>query len=164
MVGGDVLRGRTTTLLKLIVYLIGFIVLMLCVFWLPNMAQKAALIDPSYAYLKYPVLIGIYLTVLPFFFALFHSLKLLSYINHKNAFSELAVTSLKGVKYCAILICLLYLVGMVFLITQEALHPGIALIGFAILFASFSISLFAAVLQELFTRALEIKSENDLTV
>lgn len=159
-----VLRGKTTTLLKLIVYLIGFIVLMLCLFWLPNMAEKTALIDPSYAYLKYPVLIGIYLTAFPFFFALFHSLKLLNYINHKNAFSELAVTSLKGIKYCAVLICILYLIGMVFLVTQEALHPGIALIGFAILLTSFSISLFATVLQELFSNALALRFEHDLII
>ena len=164
MVGGDVMKGGTTTLLKLIIYLIGLIILMLCVFWLPGMARKAASINPSYAYLKFPVLIGIYLTALPFFFALFHSLKLLTYITHKNAFSALAVNSLKRVKYCAVLIVTFYIIGMTFLITQDALHPGIALIGFAIVFAAFSIALFAAVLQELFTGALEIKSENDLTV
>lgn len=51
MVGGDVMRGGTTTALKLIIYMIGFIVLMLCVFWLPSMAEKAASVDPTYAYL-----------------------------------------------------------------------------------------------------------------
>jgi len=40
MVGVDIMRTGTTTLLKLIIYSIGFIGFMFCVFWLPNMAQK----------------------------------------------------------------------------------------------------------------------------
>ncbi|MGC8074471.1 DUF2975 domain-containing protein [Salmonella enterica] len=39
-----------------------------------------------------------------------------------------------------------------------------AIVGFVILFATFIILIFAAVLQELLESALRIKSENDLTV
>jgi hypothetical protein len=42
--------------------------------------------------------------------------------------------------------------------------PGIILIGLVIIFASMVIGVFAAVLQKLLTNAIEIKSENDLTV
>ena len=53
---------------------------------------------------------------------------------------------------------------MILLGTQNALHPGIAIIGLVILFASTVILLFTAVLQELLKNALRIKSENDLTI
>ena len=154
----------TATLLKLIVITIGIVVLLLCIFWLPGIARKAAVMNPSYAYLRYPVLLGLYITAIPFFLALYQTIKLLSYIHSKTAFSQVAVKSLKQVMYCTISIIILYGIGICFLISQDALHPGIALVGFAIIFTSFIISLFTAILQELFKSALVIKSENDLTV
>ncbi|MGV2643750.1 DUF2975 domain-containing protein, partial [Clostridium perfringens] len=42
--------------------------------------------------------------------------------------------------------------------------PGIILIGMALIFASIVIAVFAAVLQKLLQEAIDIKSENDLTV
>ena len=42
--------------------------------------------------------------------------------------------------------------------------PGLVAIGLVIVFASFVIGAFAAVLQKLIQNAVEIKSENDLTV
>lgn len=72
--------------------------------------------------------------------------------------------ALKEIKICAITINILYLTGMLFLILQAALHPGIAMIGMTISFTSVAIAVFAAVLQKLLKRALEIKLANDLTV
>lgn len=42
--------------------------------------------------------------------------------------------------------------------------PGIIVIGLVIIFASMVIAVFAAVLQKLLKEAIDIKSENDLTV
>lgn len=42
--------------------------------------------------------------------------------------------------------------------------PGIMLIGLGIIFASTIIAVFAAVLQRLLQEAIDIKSENDLTI
>ena len=53
---------------------------------------------------------------------------------------------------------------MILLGTQNALHPGIAIIGLVIFFASIVIMLFTAVLQELLKNVLKIKTENDLTI
>lgn len=156
-------RGKTT-FLKLSVVIIGCIFLSLCIFWLPWLARNTVEMNPEYGYLKYPVLIGVYTTVIPLFIALYHALKLLNHIENKNAFSELAVESLKYLKYCAIAIIILYVIGLTLLGFQNVLHPSIAIIGGIIIFAALAIALFAAVLQELLINALEIKSENDLTV
>ena len=158
------MQTRTTTFLKLALFIIGITMLALCVFWLPRVASSLADQNPEFAHLRYPVQLGLYVTGIPFYFALFQALKLLNLIKGKNAFSELAVDSLKHIKYSGAAIIVAYVLGMVYLIVQNALHPGIAILALGIIFASATISFFAAVLQELLRSALEIKSENDLTV
>ncbi|WHY78625.1 DUF2975 domain-containing protein [Neobacillus sp. WH10] len=158
------MKRGTTTSLKLAIFIIGIISLALCIFFLPGLSREAAKINPEYAHLRLPVLLGLYITVIPFFLALYQAFKLLGYIESKNAFSELAVVSLKHIKYCANTIIIIYVIGISLLVSQNALHPGIAIIGFTIVFAAFVISLFTAILQELLRNALEIKAENDLTV
>ncbi|GAB2547985.1 DUF2975 domain-containing protein [Gracilibacillus alcaliphilus] len=155
---------RTTLFLKVAVYLIGITILILCVFLLPRLANYTAEMFPEFAYLQYPVLIGMYITAGPFFIALYQALKLLHYIDHNNAFSDLSVKSLKHIKYCAVVISILYVIGIMFLISQNAFHPGLAIIGFTITFTAIVIAVFTEVLQKLLKNALEIKSENDLTI
>lgn len=158
------MKQGTTLFLKIAVFLIGITVLALCIFLLPWLANDTAEMYPEFAYLQYPVLIGLYVTAIPFFIALYQALKILNYIENNNAFSELPVKALKYIKYCAISISILYVVGAVCLLSQNALHPGIAIIGLTIIFTSVIIAVFTAVLQKLLKNALDIKSENDLTV
>jgi hypothetical protein len=158
------MKRGTLPFLKMTIVIIGTIILGLCLFLLPGTAKDAAEMNPEYAYLRFPVLIGLYITAIPFFLALYHAVKLLNYIESENAFSELAVVSLGHIKNCAITIMILYCFGVLLLALQNALHPGIAIIGIVIIFATLVISIFTAVLQELLRSAIEIKSENDLTV
>ncbi|MDA5111097.1 DUF2975 domain-containing protein [Brevibacillus thermoruber] len=103
---------------------------------------------------------------IPFYFALYQAFKLLSYIDQNKAFSELSVIALKKIKYCAITINILYVVGMplFYLMAEVDDAPGIIVIGLVMIFASMVIGVFAAVLQKLLKEAIEIKAENDLTV
>ncbi|MEI5909287.1 DUF2975 domain-containing protein [Bacillus spongiae] len=154
----------TTTFLKTAICLIGLVILALFLFWLPWLANLSVEMYPEYSYLQYPVLIGMYTTSIPFFFALYQAFQILSYITKNNAFSNLSVKALKHIKYCAIAISIIYVIGSLFLLSQSALHPGIALMGLTIIFASAVIAVFAAVLQKLLKNAIEIKLENELTV
>lgn len=157
---------RETLFLKVVVFLIGIPILGLCIFWLPWIANIAAEMNPELAYLQYIFLIFLYATAIPFFFALYQTLKILSYIDKNKAFSDLSVKALKYIKYCAITISILYAVGMPFLlrVAQEDDAPGMVALGLVITFASIVIAVFAAVLQKLLKNAIEIKSENDLTI
>ncbi|MFJ8459400.1 DUF2975 domain-containing protein [Lysinibacillus xylanilyticus] len=157
---------RETLLLKMAVFLIGIPVLALCIFWLPWFANEAAEHYPKLAYLQYPTLIGVYMTAIAFFVALYMALRLLSYIDKNEAFSDLSVRALKNIKYCAIIISGMYVIGMPLFYLMADLDdaPGIIVIGMVIIFASFVIAVFAAVLQKLLKNAIDIKSENDLTV
>lgn len=160
------MKRGTTLFLKAAVILIGIPVLALCIFLVPKIANFAAELYPVHTYLKYLVLIDLYATAIPFYFALYQAFKLLSYIDKNKAFSELSVRVLKNIKYCAITISSLYVVGMplFYLIAEKDDAPGIIIIGMVMIFTSMVIAVFAAVLQKLLQEAIDIKSENDLTV
>ena len=160
------MKQGTTLFLKIAVILLGIPVLALCIFLVPEIANFIAELYPESAYLKYLVFIDLYATVIPFYFALYQAFKLLSYIDKSKAFSELSVSALKKIKSCAFSISILYVVGMplFYLIAEMDDAPGIILIGMVMIFASFVVAVFAAVLQKLLKEAIDIKSENDLTI
>lgn len=150
------MRRYSTIFLKIAIILIGIPVLALCIFWLPSAAD----------YLHYPILIGMYAAAISFFFALYQALKLVSYIDKNKAFSELSINALKHIKYCAITISIIYVVLIPFVIPIADADDAPDLMGFPVIFifASSVIAVFAAVLQKLLKEAIDIKSENDLTV
>jgi hypothetical protein len=158
------MKRGTTLFLKIAVILIGIPILALSIFGLPWLANNPA--NPDYAHILYPILIGMYISAVPFYFALYQAFKLLCYIDKNKAFSQISVKALKNIKYCAITISTLYLVIMpfVYLVAEKDDAPGLIIIGMVPIFASMVIAVFAAVLQKLLKEAIDIKSENDLTV
>lgn len=156
-------RGKTS-FLKVVIVIIGILVISLCIFYLPILTRVAIVRFPEFSHLGLPVLLGLYITAIPFYNALYHAFSLLLYIDQNNAFSHSSIIALKEIKHSAITIVVLYMISMFVLIFVNALHPGIALLGLTIIFASLIIAFFAAILQELLRSALQIKSENDLTV
>lgn len=155
---------RETLFLKTVILLIGILVLGLCVVGLPMAAIDASKIYPKIVYM--PIFAGLYASAVPFLFALYQAIKILNYIDKNKAFSDLSVTALKYIKQCAVIISIIYIAIMPFLyvIGERDDAPGIILIGLIIIFASFVVAVFAAVLQKLLEKAIEIKSENDLTI
>ncbi|MCU5654345.1 DUF2975 domain-containing protein [Bacillus mycoides] len=160
------MKQRSTLFLKTAIILIGIPVLALCIFLVPNIGNYAAELYPDIAYIKYLILINLYATVVPFYFALYQAFKLVSFIDKGNAFSKLSVRALKKIKQCAVTISILYVVGMplFYLVAERDDAPGIIILGILLIFASMVIAVFAAVLQRLLKDAIDIKSENDLTV
>lgn len=160
------MKRGTTLFLKIAVILIGIPVLALCLFVVPEIGNFAAELVPEFVGIKYLLFIDLYATAIPFYFALYQAYKLLSNIDKNKAFSELSVHALKNIKYCAVAISSLYVVGMplFYLMAEKDDAPGIIVIGMVVIFASMVIAVFAAVLQRLLQEAIEFKSENDLTV
>lgn len=148
-----------TLLLKATICFIGLAAITILVVAAP------ALISGNVDYYR-PLLIGLYLTAVPFLFALHQTLKLLSYIDKNKAFSGLSVKALKLIKYCALVISGLYAIGSpyIYYAAQRDDAPGVMAMGLIITGASFAIAIFAAVLQKLLQSAIAIKKENDLTV
>ena len=159
------MKQGTTLFLKVAVILIGIPVLALCIFLVPKIGNFAEELYPDMAYMKSLVFVVMYGAAVPFYFALYQAFNLLRYIDGNTAFSELSVKALKNIKCCAVTISGLYVISSpLFYFIGKKVDPPIGVVGIIIIFASLVIALFAAVLQKLLKEAIDIKSENDLTV
>jgi hypothetical protein len=154
------MKRGTTVILRGAVILLGLIILGLCIFALP-----AGVSSDKTGYYR-PILLGLYVPAIPFFWALYQAIKLLGYIDNNKAFSEFSVRALKNIKYCALIISGLFMAGMpyIFYAADRDDAPGVVAIGLVIAGSSFVIATAAAVFQRLLQNAVDIKSENDLTV
>ncbi len=158
------MKRGSTLFLKLAVILMGVPVIALCIFVIFELAKNP--VNPDYDHIIYPLVIGMYVSVIPFFVALYQAFKLLSYIDKNQAFSQMSVQALKNIKQCAIIISVLYaiILPFVYMVAELDDAPGLIIVGMVPIFASMVIAVFAAVLQRLLQEAINIKSENDLTV
>lgn len=158
------MKLKSTLLLRMAICFIALPVIVLAVlgiWWINNNPANS-----DYSYMLYPILVGIYLSVIPFFIALLQTFKLLKYIDNNQVFSELSVKVLTNIKYCAIFISMIYLsiIPFVYMLAEKDDAPGLIIIGIVPSFASIIIATFTAVLQNLLKKAIDIKSENDLTI
>ena len=153
------MKKSSTLFIKLVISLIGIVVLVLITVFTISVVS-------DWGGLFLPILIIMYVTAIPFFFALYQTLKLLRYIDKNIAFSELSIKALRNIKYCAITISVLYVVGMPFLVSIADKDDAPGAVGFGLIFilASIVVATFAAVLQRLVQNGLDMKSENDLAV
>jgi hypothetical protein len=160
------MKRASTHFLRLAISLMGLIVLALCIFALPSMWKGGSEEFPMASKAIFVIIINMYLTAIPFFFALWQTFKLLHYIDHNKTFSQMSVTALKNIKYCAIIITALYVVNvpLLFPIAEADDAPGLIIFGMLFACAPLVIAVFAATLQKLLQNAIEIKTENDLTV
>ncbi len=153
------MKQGSTLFLKSVIYLIGLAVLALCV-----IIGGVSISGNAGIYL--PILVCMFIAAIPFFFALYQGLLLLSYIDGNIPFSELSVKAIRNIKYCAFTISALYAAFMplIIYVADKDDAPGVVFMGLVFIFAPLVTGVFAAVLQRLLQNAIDIKSENDLTV
>lgn len=163
------MKKGSTLFLKVVTTMISIPVLALSIFVLPKIAVIAIVklqTGSELAYIVLGLLLIMYLSSIPFYFALYQAIQLLRYIDQSQAFSMLSVIALKKIKNCALMISGLYVIALplIFVVAQWDDAPGLVAIGMVILGASLVVVVFAAVLQRLLEEAIQIKSENDLTI
>ena len=161
-----VMKRGSTHFLRAVIFVIGAGVLALCIFALPAMWKGGSAEFPMASGALLLIMTGMYAAAIPFFIALWQTLKLLRYIDQNTAFSDLSVKALRNIKQCAIVISILYIGGVPLLlpIAEADDAPGLMVIGLAIACAPLVVAVFAAVLERLLQNAIDIKSEVDLTV
>jgi hypothetical protein len=154
------MKHGSTIFLRGVIIITGFIILALCLFALPVGLRS----DASGFYR--PIILGMYVAAVPFFIAVHQAFKLLGYIDHNKAFSQFSVNALKTIKQCAVAITALYAIGLpyIYMVADKDDAPGAMAMACIIILASLVFAVFAAVLQRLLQDALNIKTENDLTV
>jgi hypothetical protein len=113
-----------------------------------------------------PFIIYIYIGSIPFFVGLYQAFKLLNFIEANKAFSQGAVNSLKNIKLASL--SLIGFIAVALLYIRFFAHgddpAGPTMLGIIVSFAVAIIATAAAVFQKLFQNAIDLKSENDLTV
>lgn len=164
MKGGILMKQLKITFLKMTVLGIGLFFLLLCIFLGPLFESQRWLTNPDYADVKFVLHIGLYVTLIPFFVALYKTFKLLQSIERKNAFSKRNVYALGSIKNCAFTIITLYGIALIYLAIRDAMQNGIVLTAVVVLLATLVIAIFSMILQELLKSVMTLKSENDLTV
>lgn len=154
-----------TAFLQGVVVLIAAIALAFLI-WFPRVEGRAANLDLASIYLDPFILYG-YLASLAFFFVLYKVFRLLGYMGQNKVFSLPAVRALRQIKLAAIVLGLAIVAGGVYIATSH--HPDddpAGFLGMCIIttFACAVVATAAAVFQRMLQNALDIKSENDLTI
>lgn len=160
------MRRIPTYFLRAAIFTLGAVVLALCIFALPAMWRAVPAEFPNHTYVFYCILTAAYVSTIPFYFALYQAMQLLGHIDKNKAFSALSVKALKRIAYSALTISIVFMVSMPFFYiwADNDDAPGLVIVSMFLVLAPFVVAVFAAVLQRLFQEAIDIKSENDLTV
>ena len=131
----------------------------------PQLEGRAANLDLLSIYSD-PFLLYAYIASIPFFVALYQAFKLLGYIEQNRAFSQTAVRALRRIQYCAVVGIGCIAAGSAYIrFGSGGDDPaGAVTMGIFSAFVAVVIATAAAVFQKLLQSAVDIKSENDLTV
>jgi Protein of unknown function (DUF2975) len=155
---------RISVFLQMVIVLIGIGALAFML-WEPHIEGRNEHATLFEIYFKDPFLAYAYLASIPFFVALYQAFKVLGYAGHDQVFSQAAVKALRTIKYCAISIIGFVAVSVVFMPFSDPddRPPGVVM-RILIAFGSIVVATAAAMFERIFQNAVDIKSENDLTV
>jgi hypothetical protein len=133
--------------------------------WFPQTEGRATHLDLISIYTDPFILYG-YLASIPFFIGLYQAFQLLNLIDADKAFSQAAVYTLKIMKFASLsLIGFIALAEFYIRFFAHGDDPaGPTALGILASFAAIVVATAAAVFQRLLQNAVDLKSENDLTV
>lgn len=154
------MKFGSTMFLRIAIGILALLVLAFCALVLPYgiISDKTGL----YAYIAW----GMYATVIPFYIALYQILKLLGNVDKGIAFSASSVRALYAIKVCGLVIGGMFTAGLpyIYYTVQVDDSPGFLAFCLLITGGAFFVAAAAALFQKLIQHAVDIKSENDLTV
>ena len=112
----------------------------------------------------WPCLVFIWITAVPFYFALYKGWLICQEISNDNSFCQENAQRLKEISKLASSECILYSAATIILFIMNLLHPSILLMTLFIIFVGISIAVVSAAISHLVEKASELKKENDLTI
>ena len=159
-----IMKRSSTIFLQTVIVLIGVGTLALML-WEPHIEGRNRHATLFEIYFKDPFLAYAYIASIPFFVALYQAFKVLGYVGQNKVFSPRAVKDLRTIKFCALSIIGFVVGGEIFIMLGNSDdRAGGVFMGILISFGSIVIATAAAVFERILQNAVEIKSENDLTV
>jgi hypothetical protein len=153
----------TILFLKITVILMGLPAIAVCVFSVISLFSETHDQFPGKMQVSD---IGFFAAFIPYFIALYKGYQLIGYIDKKIAFSELSVRALKKIKYCGFSISLIFVAmePVLYIMARQEDAPGVVVLGLIVIFASFVIAIFGALLERLLQNVINLKLENEHTV
>ena len=159
------MKRISTIFLQAVIVLIGIVALAILIRF-PLTEGRATNLDLFSIYSDPFILYG-YAASIAFFVALYKTFKLLGYIGQNKVFSSNSVKTLKSIKYCAIVLSILIaLAGLYIRLfhNKEDDPAGFLAISIVTTFVSIVVAIVAAIFEKLLQNAIDMKSENDLTI
>lgn len=160
------MNKSSTVFLQVVIVLIGIGALALLL-WEPHLEGRNAHATLFQIYFNDPFLAYAYTASIAFFVALYQAFRFLGCVGGGDVFSHRSVKAMRTIKYCA-----MSLVG--FLVGAEAYFQivqrnkediaGGVMMGLFLIFISVVVATAAAVFEKTLESAVDLKSENDLTV
>ena len=159
------MKRVSVVFLQAVILLIGAVVLVLLVRG-PMAEGRAANLDVLRVYTDPFILYG-YVAAVVFFVALAKVFKLLGYIGRQDVFSLAAVRVVTAIKRCAVALAVLIVAAGVYIgiFHHKADDPaGFLAVCAVMAFAAVVAVCAAAVVEQLLRNAVDMKTENDLTI
>jgi len=158
------MKRGSTIFLQIVIVLIGIGALAFLL-WEPHVEGRNAHATLFEMYFKDLFLAYMYIASIPFFAALYQAFKVLGYVRQNKTFSPATVKALRTIKYCALAIIGFVAVGVIFMISGDKDdRPAGVFMRILITFPSIVIAAAAGMFEQILQNAVEMKSENDLTV
>ena len=163
------MKKNSTIFLQVVIVLIGIVALAIMIRF-PLTEGRAVNLDLFSIYSD-PFIIYGYVVSIAFFVALYQAFKLLGYIGQNKVFSLSSVKALRTIKYCAIILSFLIVIAAIYIRISFSVKSvtdddpaGFIAVSIVTTFISIVIATVAAVFEKTLQSAVELKSENDLTV
>jgi len=158
------MKKSATTFLQVVTVLFGIGVLALLL-WEPQLEGRNAHATLFEIYFMDPFLAFVYAGSVPFFVALYQTFKILGLVGKNAIISQAAVKALRTIRYCGIALIGFVIAAEIMIMVSgpDELPPPIFM-GLLICFGATLMATAAATFEKILQNALELKSENDLTV
>lgn len=160
------MKQASTIFLQVVIALLATGVLTFLL-WEPHLEGRNVNATLFEVYFKDPFLAYIYLAFVPFFVGLYQAFNILGFARRNEMFFPRSVRAFRIIKYCALTTATLILGAefylFIFVRGEDDIAGGV-MMGVFIIFVSAVIATAAAVSERVLQNAVDIKSENDLTV
>jgi hypothetical protein len=159
------MKRTSIIFLQVVIVLIGIVALAILI-RLPLTEGRAANLDLFSIYSDPFILYG-YAASIAFFVALYKAFKLLGYIGQNKVFSSNSVSTLKSIKYCAMALSILIVTAGLYIKlyhNKEDDPAGFLAMCIVTTFICIVVATAAAVFEKILQNAIDMKSENDLTI
>ena len=160
------MKRGSTIFLQIVIVLLGIGVLA-ALLWEPQVEGVNVHRTQFEIYFEDPFIAYIYLAFIPFFVGLYQIFRMLGYARRNEIFLPRSVRALRTIKYCALTTAIMILGAVSFLFIfvrgKDDIAGGVAM-GVFIIFVNAVVGTAAVVFERRLQNAVDIKSENDLTV